>query len=174
MTIFETERLRVRQYTEDDKDNFFLLNDDEEIVRYIRPAKTKDECDLFLLEIIAACKAQPLYGRWAVEDKITGEFVGSFALIPVEGKEKMQLGYALLKNHWGKGYSTELTKKGLEYVFTKTLINPVYAYTESPNIISQKVLVKAGFKPNGNTIENDKEVVGFVLSKGEFERGSLV
>ena len=32
----------------------------------------------------------------------------------------MQLGYALLKENWGKGFATELTKGGLKYVFTKT------------------------------------------------------
>lgn len=77
-------------------------------------AKTKEECDQFLLETIASYEKDKLYGRWAVEDKFTGEFVGSFAIIPVEGKEQMQLGYALLPTHWGKGYATELTVARIE------------------------------------------------------------
>ena len=54
--LFETERLIVRHYTKDDSDNFFSLNGDEEIMRYIRPAKTREETDLFLSEIIKNMK----------------------------------------------------------------------------------------------------------------------
>jgi len=168
MIIFETERLLVRRYRKPDKKNFFLLNGNEDVVRYIRPAKTKKEANEFLLKVIAYYEAEKIYGRWAVEDKLTEEFVGSFAVIPVEGKEQMQLGYALLPQHWGKGYATELTVAGLHYVFTETPIDPIYAYTEVANISSQKVLLKAGFRPNGSGNENGKELVGFLLGREEY------
>lgn len=171
MIIFETERLLVRKYTESDKDVFFSLNGNEDVVRYIRPAKTKEECDEFLMQVIAYSEAEKLFGRWAVEDKLTKEFVGSFALIPVEGKEQMQLGYALLPEHWGKGYATELSIAGLKYVFTKTSIDPVYAYTEAQNLSSQKVLLKAGFK-HGSYMDGEKEVVEFFLRKNEYFEAS--
>jgi ribosomal-protein-alanine N-acetyltransferase len=170
MLIFETKRLVVRRYTENDKDHFFSLNGNEEVVRYIRAVKTKEECDEFLLQAIAYSETEKLFGRWAVEDKLSKEFVGSFAMIPVEGKDQMQLGYSLLPEHWGKGYATELTIAGLHYVFTKTQINPIYAYAEEPNTSSQKVLLKAGFKPNGSHMEGDKAVEGFVLEKEEYLR----
>src|SRR3989337_1020336 len=154
--LFETERLIVRHYTKDDSDNFFSLNGDEEIMRYIRPAKTREETDLFLSEIIKKYEEDPSAGRWAAEDKYTGVFVGSFAFIPIEGSAdksdpsipqdyRMQLGYALLKEHWGKGYATELTMVGLRYVFTKTTLSEIFAVTEIQNTPSQKVLLKAGF-----------------------------
>jgi [ribosomal protein S5]-alanine N-acetyltransferase len=172
--ILETERLHVRPYTINDSDYFFALNGDENVMRYIRAAKTREECDQFLIETIASYEKEKLYGRWAVEDKITGEFVGSFAIITVEGKEQMQLGYALLPAHWGKGYATELTVAGIEYVFSKTPVNPLYAYTEVPNLPSQKVLLKAGFKLNGSNKEGEKEVVGFVLHKEEYLKAKSV
>ncbi len=90
------------------------------MVRYIRPAKTREECDKFLAEVIDSANSNPLYGRWAVENKVTCEFVGSFAVIPVECKDQMQLGYALLPQFWSKGFATELTTAGLHYIFTKT------------------------------------------------------
>jgi len=170
MLIFETKRLLVRRYTEHDKDHFFSLNGNEEVMRYIRPVKTREECDEFLLQVIAYSETEKLFGRWAVEDKLSKEFVGSFAIIPVEGKDQMQLGYSLLPEHWGKGYATELTIAGLHYVFTKTQINPVYAYTEERNTSSQKVLLKAGLRPNGSYIEGGKKVEGFVLEKEEYLR----
>ena len=168
MIIFETERLIVRSYTEEDNNNFFLLNGNEDVMRFIRPAKTKEECDLFLLEVIAYADQTKLYGRWGVEDKASGEFVGSFAIIPVEGKEQMQLGYALLPQQWGKGYATELTRAGLHYVFTKTDIDPIYAYTETQHIRSQNVLLKTGFKAIGNWNEEQKEIAVFLYNKTDY------
>lgn len=163
--IFETERLIVRPYTKEDADNFFAMNGDEEIVRYIRPAKSREECDAFLLETIAAVEANPQMGRWAVNEKSTGRFVGSFAVIFIEGTEMIQLGYALLKNEWGKGYATELTKAGINYVFTVMNLPLIYAVTEIEHTASQQVLLKAGFKPETLFTEGEKELQRFILRR---------
>ena len=167
--LFETERLIVRHYTKEDSDNFFLLNGDEEIMRYIRPAKTREEADQFLLEILQKLEEDPASGRWAVEAKPTGVFVGSFAFITIERVEnKMQLGYALLKQNWGKGYATELTHGGLAYVFSQTGLDEIYAITEIANTASQKVLQKAGFAPFDETEEDGKKLSRFIYLKEKF------
>ena len=170
MILFETERLIVRHYTVNDGDNFFLLNGDEEIMRYIRPAKTREETDQFLTEILQKMEEDPATGRWAVEEKHTGVFVGSFAFIPIERMEdKMQLGYALLKPNWGKGYATELTMAGLQYVFTKTTLSQIFAVTEVLNTASQKVLLKAGFTFHSTYKEGAKELFQYIFLKQNFQ-----
>ena len=174
MIIFETKRLIVRRYELTDADNFFSLNGDEEVMRYIRPAKSREESDAFLKYNIAFANELPLYGRWAVEEKDSNDFVGSFAVIPVDNSTNMQLGYALLPKAWGKGYATELTLEGLKYVFSKTDLQTIYAYTEGPNIPSQKVLLKCGFKHLQNKIEGGKEVCEFVFAKAEFQALQVV
>jgi len=164
--IFETKRLIVRQYNyELDKENFFRLNSDEDVVRYIRPAKSRAECEIFLKKVIADAEINPLMGRWAVIEKASGNFVGSFAFIPIEGSEDSQLGYALLKQYWGKGFATELMKEGINYVFTKTSLYEIYGVTEAANIASQKVLIKVGFTLQRNYQEGVKELCCFILHK---------
>ncbi len=156
--IFETERLVVRPFLQEDSDYFFMMNGDEEIVRYIRPPKSREESDLFLLEVIKYSQENPLYGRWAVFEKESGEFAGTFAVIPIENADNMQLGYSLLKRNWGKGYATELTLAGLQYVFTRTPLTEIYAITEAGNLASQKVLQKVGFRFQRSFEENGKEL----------------
>ena len=163
--IFETGRLVIRQFTEDDKEIFFLLNGNEAVVRYIRPVKTREECDQFLAIVIAAADENHLYGRWAVHEKGSGEFVGSFAIIPAENTDKMQMGYALLPEHWNKGFATELTTEGLKYTFRQTPLEIIYGYTEKQNTASQKVLLKCGFQYNEEKTEAGKEIVEFLLEK---------
>jgi RimJ/RimL family protein N-acetyltransferase len=159
--IFETERLIVRPYTLDDGYHFFSVNGDVEIVRYIRAPKTRVECDMFLKEVIWYSEQNPLYGRWAVWEKESGDFTGTFAVIPIENSVHMQLGYSLLKKNWGKGYATELTVAGLEYVINKTPLRCIYAITEAANHASRKVLVKAGFEFHNSFVEGEKELLQY-------------
>ena len=170
--IFETAKLRVRQFNINDRENFFLLNSHPEVMQFIRPVKNRDECDKFLSDVIAYSTQYPLYGRWFVECKNDNSFAGSFAIIPVENSDTMQLGYALLPEHWGKGYATELTRAGLRYVFTKTSLGAVYGYAEKPNIPSQKVLLKCGFRYNGETVNGGKEITEFVFTKEKYAGSS--
>ncbi|HMK17657.1 MAG TPA: GNAT family N-acetyltransferase [Chitinophagaceae bacterium] len=164
--IFETERLIVRQYAfEIDTENFFLLNGDDDVMRYIRATKTKEECDVFLKKAINAYKINPLIGRWAADEKVTGKFVGSFAIIPIESSDDIQLGYALLKEYWGKGFASELTKSGLAYYFKNTNADHIYAIAEKANITSHKVLLKNSFVTDGTKMEDGKELLKFIYRK---------
>ena len=164
--IFETERLSVRQYVfEADAENFFLLNSDEEVMRYIRATKSKEDCDAFLKQNIESYKINPLMGRWGAYDRSTGKFVGSFAFIPVEETNDSQLGYAFLKENWGKGYATELMREGIKHVFNKTALNEVYGITESANIASQKVLLKVGFTFDKTYSKDSRELLSYILKR---------
>jgi [ribosomal protein S5]-alanine N-acetyltransferase len=166
--VFETERLLVRHYTEADADNFFLLNSDPEVMRYIRPIKSREDTDLFFAEVIQYSKDNPAYGRMAVIDKQSDVFVGSFAVIPLENTVHMQLGYSLLTPYWGKGFATELTKAGIKYVFTQTNLEEIFGVTESANGDSQKVLLKAGFTQHSNVMEGVKQLYRYVFLKKDF------
>lgn len=164
--IFETERLIVRRFTAEDKDNFFLLTGNAAVMQYIRPVSTKEESDKFLLENISFYLANPRRGRWAVEEKATRVFVGSFAIIPIPSEPaKIQLGYSLAPVNWGRGFATELVKAGLEYFFANDLLPEIYGITETPNVASQKALLKAGFIPDGTFMEEDKELLRFVVRR---------
>ena len=104
-------------------------------------------------------------GRWAVHDKVSGRYVGSFAFIPVEGTEESQLGYALLREYWGKGFATELTKEGIKYVFSKTRLDEVYGITVAENTDSQKVLLKSGFTHHRNYKEDEKDMRSYIIKR---------
>lgn len=168
MIIFETERLIVRPFTEADADHFFAINGDEEVVRYIRKALSKEDSDKFLQTNIEFYATHPNLGRWAVTEKATGNFAGSFALIPLpfeDEKDKLQIGYALLPSAWGKGYATELTAVGKDYFFQRHPHNELHAITSLPNIASQKVLLKCGFAENGVKPEAGEMLQRFIMKR---------
>ncbi|WP_205509876.1 GNAT family N-acetyltransferase [Longitalea arenae] len=166
MVIFETDRLLIRRYTLADEENFFAINGDPEIMRYIREPRDRQECLIFLKRNIQFYEQNPLMGRWAMTEKGSGSFVGSFAIIPVESADQkrhteIQLGYALLKDHWGKGYATESTLAGRQYAFDVMKLPQIVAITEPENIASQKVLLRCGFKQQPNIREGNKYLCYF-------------
>lgn len=164
--VFETERLIVRQFTTADYDNFFLLHGNPDVMKYIRAVKTREQSDAFLDQALATVYPSAWMGRWAVELKATGEFVGNFVIVPIpDDPEKTQLGYSFTPGNWGKGFATEVTKAGLEYFRNKTPLTEIYAVTESPHIASQKVLQKAGFQQFGKKMEGEKELTVFIVRR---------
>jgi [ribosomal protein S5]-alanine N-acetyltransferase len=170
--IFETERLYVRAYTWEDFEDFFRLNHDPEVMKYIRPPQSYEVAKEFFKKILDAYTTQPLFGRWGVYDRTTGAFVGSFAIIPIEKSTHVQLGYALLKENWGRGYASELTRHGIEYYFSKTDSEILYALAETGNLLSHKVLLKNGFIPDIKLMEAGKELQRFFLMKKDSQIGT--
>jgi ribosomal-protein-alanine N-acetyltransferase len=99
-------------------------------------------------------------------EKASNDFIGSFAVIPVETTDssrhaEIQLGYALLKDHWGKGYATESTMAGRRYAFDVMKLPVIVAITEPANIASQKVLLRSGFIQQQNILEGNKPLCYF-------------
>lgn len=164
--IFETDRLIVRTLTPEDADVYFQLHGDPEIMKYIRPAKSRQECEQLLREHIEWNQSLFPFGRWLAEDKLTHEVIGSFVIIPINDSPHMQLGYSLLKKNWGKGYASELTAAGLIYAFTKTPLEVIYAIAEDANVASQKVLTKAGFRTDYLFQEAGKPLTRFIFKRG--------
>lgn len=165
MTIFESERLVIRELEETDLDNFFCLNGDAEIMRYIRKPRTREECATLIKNTIEGYKTNPGIGRFSVIEKSTENYIGSFALLPLDNTNDFHLGYALLKEYQGKGYATEITKAALPHAFKTIKKDILKAITIPANTASQNVLKKAGFIETGTMIHEGDEVLVFELKR---------
>ena len=167
MILFETERLVIRELEENDLNDFYRLNSDEEVMRYIRKPRTFIECETLIRETIENRKIYPGFGRHAVIEKATGVYVGSFSLIPLEGTTDFHLGYAFFKEYQGKGFATEVTRGSLPFVFTTINREIIKAITIPANTASQNVLLKSGFIETGRMIHQGEEVLVFELKRSE-------
>jgi len=170
MIIFETERLVIRQLTENDFEDFFRLHGDADVMKYIRPAKSREEALAFLKQIIADYDNLPGLGRWAMYSKTDPSFSGSFAVIPLQKSDDIQIGYLMAKEHWGKGYASEAAFGGLQYVFNELKRDRVAGITFPENIASQKVLLKHGFSFDKKIVEDDGvELNLYMLDRNKWE-----
>ena len=163
--LFETERLLVRQLVDEDADNFFLLNSNEEVMRFIRAVKNRKECDDFLKENMLLYKEGSVIGRYTVIEKVSGSYIGNFSLLYLSIKDGFHLGFALLPAFWGKGFAQELIKAGTDYFFSATNKNELFAITQPENSASQKALLKSRFIAKGTIVENKRLVELFQIDK---------
>jgi len=165
MILFETDRMIVQRFRLDDSEFFFQVNGNAKVMQYIRPVKSREASDAFLVENIRFYQDGSTLGRYAVFGKENGEFLGTFSFLYMSGDADFHLGYALLPDAWGKGFATELVREGITYFFDNRDKPAVFAITVAENIASQRVLIKSGFSYKGQTEENGQRIELFYINR---------
>ena len=80
--ILETPRLTIRQFTRDDVDNLFELNNDPRVMRYLargKPTPREDIQNEIIPFHLAVYERLDRLGTWAAESSAAGEFLGWFS-----------------------------------------------------------------------------------------------
>ena len=165
MILFKTPRLVVRYFTENDKASFYRVAGSQEVMQYIRPVKSRVHSDQFLMENLRMYQSGSCIGRFAVFEKRTEHFIGTFSYLYLSGESDFHIGYALVNAAWGKGYASELVKGGIPYFFAHTNYPHLWAITSPENLASQRVLLKNGFSTEEPRLEEGKEVQVFRILK---------
>lgn len=147
--VLETQRLTLRQFTEDDVDNLFDLNSEPEVMRYLtggRPTPREKLRDEIIPFHLAVYERLDRLGTWAAESSATGEFLGWFHFRPGPGTDitNIDLGYRLRRSAWNMGYATEGSRALINTGFTELGIERVFGHTVTANTASRRVMEKCG------------------------------
>lgn len=138
----ETDRLVLRPVTLDDAPAMFEYASDEENTRYTFETnksleETRNNIALFYL-------ANPL-GRWGIEVKSSGQFVGTIDLHKINLDLKTAaIGYVLNKRYWNQGYTTEANCAVIKLAFEEIGMNKLLALHDKANPASGRVMQKSG------------------------------
>jgi len=171
----ETERFILRVVEENDVEGFYELDSDPEVHRYLGNQPVADREKLAgLIKYIQQQYIENGIGRWAIVDKQTNEFIGWCGLKLVKETINNQnnyydLGYRLIRRHWGKGIATETARASLEYGFKVLKLKEIFAAVHTENIASNTVVKKPGFQ----FIENfyfDGEKHNWYILKNEIDK----
>jgi len=161
--IFETERLYVKRWEAQDLLSLYDLFNDDAIKEFILPKLTIEETTHIFQEQIKSYHDQFPFGRYFIVEKSGNEFAGLFLLKENKNRAGVEIGYSLKKEHWNKGYATEIVEKSVNWLFAQKTFSHIYAVTETDNINSQRVLLKCGFIRQENFVEDGKEMSLFTL-----------
>ena len=114
-------------------------------------------------EMLSGCKGDPenrvWYAPWAMTLKDTQEYVGDLGFKGPVKKHAVEIGYGVLPEYEGQGYTTEAVQAMTQWAFQQKEVVFVEAETDPENKASQRVLEKCGFAPDGTTGEEGPRFV---------------
>jgi ribosomal-protein-alanine N-acetyltransferase len=145
----ETKRLRLRKPAlQDAEDIFRKYSQDPEVTKYLtwRPNRSVQETRDFLGACLRAWDEGKSF-HWVIERKTDHELLGMITARVDE--QKWELGYALARSYWGKGYMTEVLKKLVDWALKQEKIYRVWCVCDVDNLASARVMEKAGMKREG-------------------------
>ena len=144
MKILETDRLYLRELIIADAESMYLLNLDLDVLKYTGdiPFESIEQAKQFLKNYDHYKKYN--FGRWAVIDKKTKDFIGWCGLKYTPELDEHDIGFRFFKKYWNKGYATESAKACLNLGFNKYYLAEIVGRAMTENIGSIKVLEKIG------------------------------
>lgn len=165
--ILETKRLILREFDVNDAYNFYNLNLNPNVIRYTgdKAFPSVEEAESFLANY--SVYQDFGYGRWAVIEKDTEEFLGWCGLKFDNGKT--DLGFRFFEEHWGKGYATESAQACLDYGFQKLGLEEIIDRAMKENLASIRVLEKIGMKYDSDLDSADFPGVLYKLKAENFK-----
>ncbi|MBR5043895.1 MAG: GNAT family N-acetyltransferase [Clostridia bacterium] len=123
-------------------------------------------------EMLTGCLSCPdqwdWYAMWVIE-AVNGTRVGDICFKGPGENGRPEIGYGILTEFQGRGYATEAVRAALAWAFRHPEVRAVEAETDPDNKVSQRVLAKCGFAPNGTAGEEGPRFTatrqGFLQSK---------
>lgn len=154
MIRLETERLLLRDYMEADWNDLHRLLSDKENMYFLDDIST-DNIEETAQNLRAAMLNEDGH-YFAICNKGTGAFIGSVgytitAKTPL-GKV-VHMGYFILPEYHGAGYTTEAVKKTLAFAFKSDGCIRVTTGCYKDNKASERVMQKTGFRKEGERIK---------------------
>lgn len=148
----ETERLILRELVVSDAKGFFEMDSNPAVHKYLglSPIDTIDEA-IARINMVRQQYEEFGIGRWAIEEKSSGEFVGwsglKFINTEVNNRTNFyDVGYRLCERFWGKGYATESAKAAIDYGFVNLNLDEIIGIANVHNKKSIHALQKCGLK----------------------------
>jgi RimJ/RimL family protein N-acetyltransferase len=147
--MLQTQRLILRDWQSSDLEPFARINADSEVMKYFPAALSRKESDE-LVERIENHHQIHGFGLWAVEERLTGIFIGSIGLnVPSFHSHftpTVEVGWRLARPFWGKGYATEGAEKAIAYGFSILGLSEIVSFTSKVNSRSIAVMKRLGMR----------------------------
>jgi RimJ/RimL family protein N-acetyltransferase len=167
-TTLVTERLLLRPLAPADAKMLFAVFSDSNVVRYwsSTPWTEREQADQYVAAAANGLREGATL-RLGIEIVATGQLIGQAALYSFDRQNRRcDIGYALGRSHWGKGYATEALTKLVAHGFAALELNRVEADIDPRNEASARALERLGFRREG--LLRERWIVGGEICDTEF------
>jgi RimJ/RimL family protein N-acetyltransferase len=159
LKVLETDRLIIRRLSTDDSPFMLGLLNEASWLHFIgdRGVRTIEDAQNYILKGPVEMYARLGFGFCIVETKMTRCPIGICGLAKRDYLDDVDIGFAVLPQHCGKGYAYESANAVLDYAKNELALKRVVATTRSGNHRSANLLKKLGLRferivkhPDGN------------------------
>ena len=148
MTVLETERLTLRQMTNDDAPFILGLLNEPSFIQNIgdRKVRTIEDAQSYIMNGPVKSYEKHGFGLYLLILKETNESIGMCGLIKRNALEDVDIGYALLPKFWSKGYAVEAAREAKVHAKNVVGLKRLVAIVDPANEGSIRVLEKIGLR----------------------------
>lgn len=142
----ETERLIIKPFQKSDYKDFLSIHQNPEIMKYFISGVKDDNHAKEVFDSILLHQDYYGFSYWAIFLKQGDNeiFIGQGGV--VKNTEVHNICFAFLQDYWGKGYGYEAITSIINWFFEYTHLKKISAITMPENLVSKKLLSKAGLK----------------------------
>ncbi|HEX8906376.1 MAG TPA: GNAT family N-acetyltransferase [Longimicrobiaceae bacterium] len=175
-TVIETPRLLLRRLNDDDYARLHEFQQSPEVNRFTGgPPLPLDEFVPWLRARWEDHYRKHGWGQWAVVRKEDGAFVGRCGLImqQVDGADEVEVGYALGRPYWGRGYAAEAAVASRDWAFRNLDVPHVISLIHPDNARSIAVARRNGMTLWKTTTFKEMPGIGvWRITREEWERAA--
>ncbi len=162
----ETGRLLLRNTQPEDVSALVSMWTDPAVTQFMGGPKDAE----WLRQTFTQDADQPdpaTYDQWPVIEKLTGRLIGYCGLLDkdVEGRQEVELVYALVPAAWGKGYATEIALALREHASGVMGLRRLIALIEPQNEPSIRVAERVGFHSERTVTRGNAERMLYVYEE---------
>jgi RimJ/RimL family protein N-acetyltransferase len=142
-----TDRLRLEPVGAEHADDLWRLHHDEAVAAWHGGRYTFDAA---YRRAAAGRRGWEKEGvdKWMAYERDAGELIGRGGLSHTEldGQQRLEMGWTVRSDRWGKGYATEIGRAGLAFAFGELGADSVVAFTHPHNLRSRAVMNRLGMR----------------------------
>ena len=152
ITILETPRVRLREFTSDDLQPLADMVGDPAQMRFYPRPRTKAEAESWIDRNMTLYK-EPGFGFWCMESIDNEDFLGYCGIRPVDldGVEEVEIGWHTRKEFWGQGLATEAAAACRDLAFARFDLDRLVGTIDPTHTASIRVAEKIGMEREGET-----------------------
>ncbi len=141
--VLETQRLRLRGIKPGDLDGFCRIYSDAEHAKYIGGVKSRHAC-LEKLMALAGHWQLHGWGRFVVEAKADGRFLGHCGPTFVNSPDQPEVNYSFTPEAGGNGFAVEAVQRVLGHVYRDLGWSEASSLIDVGNVRSQNLATRLG------------------------------
>lgn len=147
--VLETERLRLRPPQREDFEAWAAMVANPEVARFLGGPQSPNAAWRSMCMFSGAWLIRG-FSNFSVIEKATGRWIGRVGPWQPEGWPGTEIGWALDRPAWGKGYATEAAARCMDWAFETLGWDDVIHTIDPDNAASIRVAVRLGSERRGS------------------------